>query len=136
MFEYLMYIFEDQMCIFGYLKIPDIILSLVSSHKLDWTQTFGTYCISFDKCLVKECDLTTLFIKCRSLAERFYENLQKNWTKNFRIVLQTQQTRFKQALNFKFYGTRIDGSFKTSMYRTGTFFHVYRHYNIHYACLR
>ena len=34
------------MCIFGYLKIPDIILSLVSSQKLDWTQTFGTYCIS------------------------------------------------------------------------------------------
>ena len=48
MFEYLMYIFEDQMCIFGYLKIPDIILSLVSSQKLDWTQTFGTYCIFFD----------------------------------------------------------------------------------------
>ena len=45
MFEYLMYIFEDQMCIFGHLKIPDIILSLVSSQKLDWTQTFGTYCI-------------------------------------------------------------------------------------------
>ena len=45
MFEYLMYIFEDQMCIFGYLKIPDIILSLVSSQKLDWTQTFGTYYI-------------------------------------------------------------------------------------------
>ena len=44
MFEYIMYIFEDQMCTFGYLKIPDIILSLVSSQKLDWTQTFGTYC--------------------------------------------------------------------------------------------
>ena len=48
MFEYLMYIFEDQMCIFGYLKIPDIILSLVSSQKLDWTHTFGTYCIFID----------------------------------------------------------------------------------------
>ena len=48
MFEYLMYIFEDQMCIFGYLKIPDIILSLVSSQKLDWTQTFGTYCKNYD----------------------------------------------------------------------------------------
>ena len=46
MFEYLMYIFEDQMCIFGYLKIPDIILSLVSTQKLDWTHTFGTYCTS------------------------------------------------------------------------------------------
>ena len=45
MFEYLMNIFEDQMCVFGYLKIPDIILSLVSSQKLDWTHTFGTYCI-------------------------------------------------------------------------------------------
>ena len=33
------------MCVFGYLKIPDIILSLVSSQKLDWTHTFGTYCI-------------------------------------------------------------------------------------------
>ena len=44
MFEYLMNIFEDKMCVFGYLKIPDIILSLVSSQKLDWTHTFGTYC--------------------------------------------------------------------------------------------
>ena len=31
MFEYLMYIFEDQMSTLGYLKIPDIVL------KLDWT---------------------------------------------------------------------------------------------------
>ena len=31
------------MCTFGYLKMPDIILSLVSSQKLDWTHTFGTY---------------------------------------------------------------------------------------------
>ena len=45
MFEYLMNVFEDQMCVFGYLKIPDIILCLVSSQKLDWTHTFGTYCI-------------------------------------------------------------------------------------------
>ena len=44
-FEYIMYIFEDQVCIFGYLKIPDIILSLVSSQELDWTHTFGTYYI-------------------------------------------------------------------------------------------
>ena len=44
MFEYLMNVFEDQMCVFGYLKIPDIILCLVSSQKLDWTHTFGTYC--------------------------------------------------------------------------------------------
>ena len=46
MFEYLMNVFEDQMCVFGYLKIPDIILCLVSSQKLDWTHTFGTYCIT------------------------------------------------------------------------------------------
>ena len=45
MFEYLMNVFEDQMCVFGYSKIPDIILCLVSSQKLDWTHTFGTYCI-------------------------------------------------------------------------------------------
>ena len=45
MFEYLMYIFEVQMCIFGYLKTPDIILSLVSSRKLDWTHTFDTHCM-------------------------------------------------------------------------------------------
>ena len=44
MFEYLMYIFEDQMRMFGYLKTPDIILSLVSSQKLDWTHTFDTHC--------------------------------------------------------------------------------------------
>ena len=30
---------------FRYLKTPDIISSLVSSKKLDWTHTFGTYCI-------------------------------------------------------------------------------------------
>ena len=39
-----MYIFEDQMCMFGFLKIPDIILSLVSSQKMDWTYTFDTHC--------------------------------------------------------------------------------------------
>ena len=38
------HIFEVQMCIFGYLKTPDIILSLVSSRKLDWTHTFDTHC--------------------------------------------------------------------------------------------
>ena len=46
MFEYLMYIFEVQMCMFGYLKTTDIILPLVSSRKLDWTHTFDTHCIS------------------------------------------------------------------------------------------
>ena len=45
MFEYLMYIFEVQMCMFGYLKTPDIILPLVSSRNLDWTHTFDTHCI-------------------------------------------------------------------------------------------
>ena len=42
------------MCMFGYLKPPDIILSLVSSRHLDWTHTFDTHCMfefidSFDK---------------------------------------------------------------------------------------
>ena len=32
------------MCMFGYLKTPDIILPLVSSRKLDWTHTFDTHC--------------------------------------------------------------------------------------------
>ena len=39
------------MCMFGYLKTPDIILSLVvlvSSQKLDWTQNFETYCTSIN----------------------------------------------------------------------------------------
>ena len=45
MFEYLMYIFEGQMRMHVYLKIPEIILSLVSSQKLDWTHTTGTHCI-------------------------------------------------------------------------------------------
>lgn len=40
-----MYIFENQMCVFGYLEIPDIILSLVSSQRLNQTHTFDTYCI-------------------------------------------------------------------------------------------
>ena len=44
MFEYLIYIFYDKMSMFRYLKTPDIILPLVSSKKLDWTHTFGTYC--------------------------------------------------------------------------------------------
>ena len=39
------YIFEVQMCMFGYLKTPDIILPLVSSRKLDWTHTFDTHCM-------------------------------------------------------------------------------------------
>ena len=43
-----MYIFSEQICMFGYLKTPDIMLSIVSSKKLDWTHTFDTYCISSD----------------------------------------------------------------------------------------
>ena len=35
-----MYIFENQICMF-----PDIILSLVSSQKLDWNRTFDTYTV-------------------------------------------------------------------------------------------
>ena len=46
MLEYLMYIFEEKVCMFGYLQTPDIILTLVSSQKLDWTHTFDTYCLS------------------------------------------------------------------------------------------
>ena len=72
--------------------------------------TFGKYKFWYWKVwndLVQESDLTTLFIKCRSVAERFYKNLQKNRTKNFGIVLQTQQTRFKQALNVKFLGNSV-----------------------------
>ena len=41
-FEYLLYVFEAQICMFGCTKIPDIILSLLSSQKLDWTHTFDT----------------------------------------------------------------------------------------------
>ena len=42
--KYLVYIFADQMCMFGSLKTPDISFSLVSSQKLDWTHTFDTHC--------------------------------------------------------------------------------------------
>ena len=36
-----------QMGMFGYSKIPDVILSLVSPEKLNWTHTFDTHCISY-----------------------------------------------------------------------------------------
>ena len=36
--------FEHLMCTFGYLKTLDIILSLLSLQKLDWTRTFDTHC--------------------------------------------------------------------------------------------
>ena len=45
MFEYIMYIFSEQMCMFEYPKTPDIMLSIVSSQQLDWTHTFDTHCI-------------------------------------------------------------------------------------------
>ena len=51
MFKYLMYIFKNQMAMFGYFKIPDTILSLVSVQKLDWTRTFDTHCISVYICV-------------------------------------------------------------------------------------
>ena len=35
----------DQMCVFRYLKTPDIILSLVSLKKLNWTHSIDTHCI-------------------------------------------------------------------------------------------
>ena len=34
------------MGMFGYFKIPDVILSLGSSQKLNWTHTFDTHCSS------------------------------------------------------------------------------------------
>ena len=43
-FEYLMYIFKNQMSMFGYFKIPDVILTLASSQKLNWTHSFDTHC--------------------------------------------------------------------------------------------
>ena len=44
-FEYIMYIFKNQMGMFGYFKIPDVILTLASSQKLNWTHSFDTHCI-------------------------------------------------------------------------------------------
>ena len=44
------------MCMFRCLKTSDIILSLVSSKKLDWTHTFGTCCI-LDKIIFFEHEL-------------------------------------------------------------------------------
>ena len=43
------------MCMFGYLKTPDIILPLVSSRKLDWTHTFDTHCIFRLYFVVRQC---------------------------------------------------------------------------------
>ena len=37
------------MGMFGYIKIPDVILSLVSPEKLNWTHTFDTHCIFSQK---------------------------------------------------------------------------------------
>ena len=44
-FEYLVYIFKNQMGMFGYFKIPDVILTLASSQTLNWTHSFDTHCI-------------------------------------------------------------------------------------------
>ena len=57
MLEYLMYIFSEQICMFGYLKTPDIMLSIVSSKKLDWTHTFDTHCKRNLFCCDFNCDL-------------------------------------------------------------------------------
>ena len=40
---------EYLMCMFGYLKTPNIMLSIVSSQKLDWTHTFDTHCMSINR---------------------------------------------------------------------------------------
>ena len=51
-----MYIFKNQMGMFGYLKIPDVILSLVSSQKFNWTHIFNTHCSFLNKnCFVLWC---------------------------------------------------------------------------------
>ena len=68
MFKYLMYIFEVQMCMFGYLKTPDIILSLVSSQKLDWTHTFDTHC----NCLLL---VNHLYVSLLAQSTPFYTSL-------------------------------------------------------------
>ena len=41
----IMYIFKNQVSMFGYFKIPDVILTLASSQKLNWTRSFDTHCI-------------------------------------------------------------------------------------------
>ena len=46
-FEYLLSILKNQMSMFGYFKIPDVILSPISPEKLNWTHTFDTHCMSF-----------------------------------------------------------------------------------------
>ena len=40
-----MYIFKNQIGMSECFKIPDVILSLVSSQNLNWTHTFDTHCI-------------------------------------------------------------------------------------------
>ena len=35
------------MGMFGYFKIPDVILTLASSQKLNWTHYFDTHCITW-----------------------------------------------------------------------------------------
>ena len=44
-FEYLINIFKNQIDMFGYFKIPGVILPLGCSQKLNWTHTFDTHCI-------------------------------------------------------------------------------------------
>ena len=75
------------MCIFGYLKTPDIILSLVSSRKLDWTHSFDTHCI----CPYSQCSVTTTYqsydISIGNYTVR--EVLMKNRTRVWRNVYNT-----------------------------------------------
>ena len=60
--------------------------------------TIGKYKLASGK---KVSDLTTLFTNCRSVAN-FIKTFIKTGEKHVGIVLRTQQTRFKQAVNFKF----------------------------------
>ena len=76
------------MCIFGYLKTPDIILSLVSSRKLDWTHTFDTI---HSICPYSQCSVTTIYqsydISIGNYTVR--EVLMKNRTRVWRNVYNT-----------------------------------------------
>ena len=48
MLEYLMYIFSEQMCMFGYLKTPDIMLSIVTVTTYNYSYNY-IYSYSYTK---------------------------------------------------------------------------------------
>ena len=61
MFEYLLYIFENQICIFirTWELWIDIILSVVFSQKLDWTHAFDACCVTsaFSESLIRSSEI-------------------------------------------------------------------------------